>query len=333
MIVDLDRFAAAERPHWEELEALLARVRPAEGDRLSLEEAQRLHYLYRRAASGLSRLGDAPANAGVAGYLADLVARAHMEIHESRKQVVLPAAWRWAARDAPRTVRRHAPALAISVALTLFGAVLGAALLVLDEDAKTAIMPFSHLHGDPSDRVAREEATLQDRLAGNRANFSAALMQNNIRVSLFAIALGATFAFGTFVLLFYNGVILGAVALDYVLAGETVFLLGWLLPHGSVEIPAIFLAGQAGLVIGHAMLGWGDALPFRARMRAIGPDVMTIIGLIVLLLVWAGIVESYFSQYHEPVLPYAAKIAFGGAQLALLIAYLALAGRKAEADA
>ena len=30
-----------------------------------------------------------------------------------------------------------------------------------------------------------------------------------------------------------------------------------------------------------------------------------------LLLVWAGFVEAFLSQYHEPVIPYMAKIAFG----------------------
>jgi uncharacterized membrane protein SpoIIM required for sporulation len=184
--------------------------------------------------------------------------------------------------------------------------------------------------GDPADRVAEEEAVDEDRLAGHRAQFSAMLMANNIRVSFFALALGVTWAVGTFALLFYNGVILGAVALDYLLAGQGVFLLGWLLPHGSVEIPAIFFAGQGGLVLGHAMIGWGDQHPLRARLRAVGPDLLTIMGFIVLLLVWAGIVESYFSQYHEPVLPYAVKIAFGGLQLLLLIAYLALCGRGPE---
>ena len=36
-----------------------------------------------------------------------------------------------------------------------------------------------------------------------------------------------------------NGVILGAVMVDYIHAGETLFLTGWLLPHGAIEIPAI----------------------------------------------------------------------------------------------
>ena len=43
--------------------------------------------------------------------------------------------------------------------------------------------------------------------------------------------------------------ILGAVAVDYVADGQTRFLLGWLLPHGAIEIPAILIAGQAGLVL------------------------------------------------------------------------------------
>jgi hypothetical protein len=48
------------------------------------------------------------------------------------------------------------------------------------------------------------------------------------------------------------------------------------------------------------------------------------------MLVWAAIVESFFSQYHEPVLPYAVKIAFGCLELALLALFLALSGRGGE---
>jgi hypothetical protein len=59
---------------------------------------------------------------------------------------------------------------------------------------------------------------------------------------------------GTLILLFYNGVILGAIGTDYVLDGQGSFLAAWILPHGSIELPAIFIAGQAGLVLAHARL-------------------------------------------------------------------------------
>ncbi len=168
-------------------------------------------------------------------------------------------------------------------------------------------------------------------MAGNRSAFAATLMTHNIRVSIGAMALGLTFGFGTLVMLFYNGVILGAVSLDYLLAGEGTFLAGWLLPHGAIEIPAVLLAGQAGLVLGQAMLGWGRAEGLRERVREVSPNLLTLIGGVAVMLVWAGIVEAFFSQYHEPVLPYWLKISFGAAELVGLALFLIWAGRRARA--
>jgi uncharacterized membrane protein SpoIIM required for sporulation len=196
-----------------------------------------------------------------------------------------------------------------------------------DPEAKSVLLPFPHLQGNPSDRVAQEESQAEDGLAGMKTTFSTSLMTHNTKVAIFTLALGMTWGIGTLVLLFYNGVILGAVAVDYLLAGEGRFLAGWLLPHGSVEIPAILIAGQAGLVLAGALIGWGRRLTLAARLRAVGPDLLTLIGGVGLLLVWAGIVEAFLSQYHEPVLPYAIKILLGVVELSLLTLFLARAGR------
>ena len=147
-------------------------------------------------------------------------------------------------------------------------------------------------------------------------------MANNIRVSIFTLGLGMTFGIGTIIVLFYNAVLLGMVVVDYILAGQTIFLLGWLLPHGVIEIPAILIAGQGGLVLGKALIGRGDRAPLAARLRAIGPDLMTLIFGVAVMLVWAGVVESFLSQYHEPVIRYWQKIAFGTVELAALIWFL-----------
>ena len=45
------------------------------------------------------------------------------------------------------------------------------------------------------------------------------------------------------------------------------------------------------------------------------------------MLVWAGIIEAFLSQYHQPVIPYMAKIIFGCVELVLLILFLARSGR------
>jgi len=137
-----------------------------------------------------------------------------------------------------------------------------------------------------------------------------------------------TWGIGTVLVLYSNGVMLGAVAADYIWADQSLFLAGWLLPHGVIEIPAILLAGQAGLLLAGAMIGRKSALPFAARLREVVPDVVSLICGVAIMLVWAGIVEAFFSQYHAPILPYEVKIAFGTIELFLLIAFLRLSGRR-----
>jgi uncharacterized membrane protein SpoIIM required for sporulation len=109
-----------------------------------------------------------------------------------------------------------------------------------------------------------------------------------------------------------------------------VFLLGWLLPHGSVEIPAILLAGQAGLVIAFQMLKRNSKERMGLRLKKVMPDVCYLISGVAVMLIWAGFIESFFSQYHEPVLPYKIKIFFGALQLIGLFLFLGFAARKNE---
>jgi uncharacterized membrane protein SpoIIM required for sporulation len=184
---------------------------------------------------------------------------------------------------------------------------------------------------DPAERVRHEEQSKQDRLEGHKGAFSAQLMTHNTQVSITTMALGMTWGVGTVVVLFYNGVILGGIVFDYLRAGQGQFLAGWLLPHGSIEIPAILIAGQAGLVLAGALIGWGGRTPLAHRMRAIGPDLVTLIFGVAVLLVWAGFIESFLSQYHEPVIPYVLKILFGGIELGVLTVFLAYSGRHPPA--
>ena len=188
------------------------------------------------------------------------------------------------------------------------------------------------MQGDPAKRVAQEEKASTDRLAGHKTSFSAHLMTHNTKVSILTLALGMTWGVGTIIMLFYNGVILGAVAVDYLAAGQGKFLCGWLMPHGVIEIPAILIAGQAGLVLALALVGWGRRTPLRARLREVSRDLVTLIFGVAIMLVWAGFVEAFLSQYHEPVIPYDAKIAFGCVELVLLCVFLSRSGRKVPAE-
>lgn len=330
MILDLPRFVETERPQWKALEATLDWIEKNPGAHLDIEDAARFHALYQRAADDLARVAAFAAEGELQTYLGGLVSRAYAEIHESRPRVRFHP-WKWFAFEFPNTFRRHIRAFQLAALLTLMGAAFGAFAVQYDPDAKSVLMPFDGLRMTPAQRVAREREEQGRQMTGHKGTFSAQLMTHNTQVALTTLALGMSFGFGTVIMLFYNGVILGAVALDYVTGGQTVFLLGWLLPHGVIEIPAILVGGQAGLVIAHALIGWGDRTSMTERLRRVAPDVATLAGGVAVMLVWAGFVEAFVSQYHEPVVPYALKIAFGLIEALLLTLFLARAGLSHEA--
>lgn len=331
MIIDLSKFIRQERPFWAELESRLDQLETNETSPRSLPQLQRFHYLYERTAADLARLATFSSEPELRRYLESLVARAYGQVHESRSRRHRFAPWNWFTHRLPHAFRRHVRAFYFACAVTLAGMMFGGVAVTFDEEAKWAIVPeqFAHLMQNPSERVRQEESGGGPHPSGDLTTFSAQLMTNNIGVAIKALAWGIAYGIGTLILLFYNGIILGLVAADYVQAGETVFLLGWLLPHGSIEIPAILIGGQTGLILASALIGWGERIGLRDRLRLVTSDLVTLMGGVALLLVWAGIVEAFFSQYHAPVLPYSVKIGFGCLQLLALGIFLARSGMVA----
>lgn len=332
MIVDLKRFLTEERGYWEELEKTLDDIENQPDRRLKIPDLMKFHELYERCSADLARVSTFSGEPELRLYLEGLVARAYSEIHETREKPQRLTPWRWFAQDFPRAFRRRLPEFQLSLGITILGCLFGAGALKFDPEAKQIVMPFEGLQGSPAARVRQEESTKSDRLSGKKSTFAAQLMTHNTQVSIFTMALGVTWGVGTIVSLFYNGVILGAVAFDYIQAGQARFLFGWLLPHGAVEIPSILIAGQAGFLLAGALIGWGNCESRGRRLRAISGDLITIMFGVAVMLVWAGIVEAFLSQYHEPVIPYALKIAFGITELVALAVFLARAGPEPEAD-
>ena len=322
----MPRFVAAERPYWDELRTLLDRLETEPERRLPIPEIQRLHYLYERCSADLAQLDTFATEPALRISVESLVTRAYSEIHETRAPLKIH--WKRMLLEFPRAFRRHMTAFRLSLGITLLGCAFGWLAIHQDPRAKAVLMPFPGLLQSPAERVAKEESARADRYKGVKASFSAELMSNNIQVTIKALALGVTWGIGTLILLFYNGVLLGAVAADYIAGGQALFLAGWLLPHGSVEIPAVLLGGQAGFMLAGAIIGWGDRTSRAERLRAVAHDLFAIVAGAAAMLVWAGLVEAFISQYHRPVLPYALKIAFGLSEMAALALYLGWAGRE-----
>jgi uncharacterized membrane protein SpoIIM required for sporulation len=111
---------------------------------------------------------------------------------------------------------------------------------------------------------------------------------------------------------------LGAVAVVCQKAGMGVLLWSFVAPHGSLELPALVIAGAAGLRLGHGMLfpgiyKWKDSVA-----RAGGEAVRLVSGVIPMLMI-AGTLEGFFSPSSAPV---ALKFSIGAGLFALLLVWL-----------
>lgn len=327
MIFDIDRFIANSKTHWEELEKMLDRIHQSEFESFDFNETNRFYHLYHQTSSDLNRIQTFSSESELIDYLEGLVSKAYAEIYSIRR-----GKWRIKLKDFylltfPSIFRKHIKLFNLALITMLIGAFLGGSAIMLDPEAKDVLIKFSHLEGSPYERVLKEEEGRNKDLDNQKISFSSYLITHNIQVSLFALVLGITFGLGTFILLFYNGVILGAVVGDYLRFGVGTFAAGWLLPHGAFEIWAILIAGQAGFLIGKSLLK-SNRYSRVAQLSMAGQDILTLFFGLSSLLVWAGIVEAFFSQYHKPIIPYNFKILFGIIEVLFLIYYFGFIGKK-----
>ncbi len=328
MILDLQRFQAQAQPHWNKLESLLVTLEGRPDHRMNPAEAEQLQELYAQAAADLNRVTHGALAPDLRQYLERLVARAYAELYfapPTRSDVWQPRCWLRIFTAFPETFRRQSRYFALAVLITVLGSTFGGLAVRYDPTSVDVLLPADYLR-NPAERVSKEEQGKNRHPYSTQmeAAFSAELIRHNIQVALLAAALGVTFGIGTALLLFENGVLLGAVAVRYAQQGFGLFVTAWLLPHGAFEIPSILIAGQAGFYLARLLLRRREDRDVRHSMR----EWLVLVAGLALMLVWAGLIEAFFSQHHEPVLPYGLKLAVGVAELVLLTIYLLMIGRR-----
>jgi uncharacterized membrane protein SpoIIM required for sporulation len=328
LILDLERFRAHAQPRWNQLESLLSALEGRPDRRLNPTEAERLQELYAQTAADLNRVTHGALAPDLRHYLERLVARAYAELYyapPTRSQIWRPRRWLRIFTAFPEAFRRQSRYFALALAVTFLGFLLGGLAVRYDPGSVDVLLPADYLR-NPAERVRAEEKIRSRRAPSTQieAAFSGELIRHNVEVALLAAALGVTFGIGTALLLFENGVLLGAVAVRYTQQGFGLFMTAWLLPHGVFEIPSILIAGQAGFYLARLLLRRREDRNMRESTR----EWLLLIAGLAMMLVWAGFMEAFFSQHHEPVLPYGFKVAVGTAELAILTVYLALVGRR-----
>jgi uncharacterized membrane protein SpoIIM required for sporulation len=321
--VDLDRFIAERRPRWNRLERLLAIAEESPESELGHERIRELVKLYRETSSDLNQARSLTGDARIIERLNQLAGRGYRFVYGgARRRSTRESLWRFVAEDVPATFTKERPYVFAAGCAFVLGAVLGFAGVFADAAAARDLIPPAFFAESPRQRVERIE-NQDERVdtAEKAADFGAYLFTHNIQVSFLAFSLGALTIFGGLLILFYNGVILGAVAAMYFLDGVQVFFLAWVGPHGALELPSIVFAGAAGLRAGAALLCPGN-LTRGAAVRRAFPSVWRMMLAVAGILVAAGIIEGSFSQYSAKTVPYWFKISVAGMLFVLLTGYL-----------
>jgi len=272
---------------WRRLEELLDAIARRGLGSLTRPELQELGLLYRQIASDLAVLRENPGGAGSAEYLNTLLARAHHTIYSVERQRASDAIRLFAASYSSVFRANLVPCL-VSLVLFAGSAALGAAVTSVDPDFKTSILGPEMIA-----TIERHEMWTHS-IVAIKPIASSAIMTNNMSVALLTFASGISAGIGTVYMLLFNGLLLGVIGMACASAGMSLPLWSFVAPHGSLELPAIVIAGGAGLRLAQGVLFPG-LLPRRQSVANSGAlAVRLVLGCIPMLVV-AGIVEAFVS--------------------------------------
>ncbi|WP_407552606.1 stage II sporulation protein M [Streptomyces sp. Pv4-95] len=316
--MDLDVFVTAHRAEWDRLEALLRRRR-----RLTGAEADELVLLYQRVTTHLSLLLSSAPDPALTGRLTSLVARARSAVTGARK-----ASWRDTARffttAFPAAVYRlrrwWIPTAILSLAIA---AVMGW-WIATHPEVQAAIGAPQELR-----EMTRPGGEYESYYSSHpAASFAAQVWTNNAQAVALCLVLGAFAGVPVLWVLFQNMVNLGAGIGLMSSAGRLDTFLGLILPHGLLELTAVFVAAGIGLRLGWTLVDPGP----RTRRTALAEEgraaLGVAIGLAAVLFV-CGVIEGFVTPSG---LPTWTRIGIGvAAEVAFLLYVYVLGGRAVRA--
>jgi len=315
---------------WRALEDLIAEAERGGVRGLSAEQLARLPHLYRATLSSLSVARSISLDLALTAYLENLVARAYFVVYGTRQHLRRElrdfVAW-----TLPSTIRRAKWHILIAALVTLAAAVAAFQLTRGDMDYYDAFVGSMADGRSPASSTAslREGLYHAESGSGMLATFAASLFDHNARIGILAFATGFVAGLPTLLLLFYNGLVLGAFAALFHARGLGVDLWAWMLPHGVTELTAVVLCGAAGFQLAHALVFPGarprlDSLRERGRSAAV-----IVIGAVVMLFI-AGLIEGVFRQ---TVMSVPIRFTVAGATAVWWIYYYGFVGRARDREA
>lgn len=265
--------------------------------------------MYRQTAADLSTAREDPASGPLARYLNDLLGRSHNLVYSAAARSRPAGALHFFACEFPQTFRRTLPYTAAAFVLFIAGVAGAVALAAADPGFERFV-----LNGRMMDTIERREMWTHG-IVAIKPYASSAIMTNNIGVSLAACATGMFAGIGTVYMMIFNGLLMGVIGSACHRAGMSLQLWSFVAPHGTLELPAIFIAGGAGLILARGILAPGT-LPRRDAIAEAGRTAIRLLLGVLPILVVAGVIEGFISPTDAAP---AIKFVIGAAMFVLLV--------------
>lgn len=284
--MQLKQFIQQHRIDWQELEQSIRNLQRKK--HITSTTIDAFDHLYQKAAQNLSYCQTYYPNEEVTGYLNDIVSKAHNVLYQKQQSSWKQLRYFFSTKFVGLLLEQWKP-IVIAMLLFFFGG-LASFLSVLDNPLHiNGILP-----NDMAQSIAEPSELEENAGSMNASLMSAEIMTNNIRVAMLAFAGGITFGLLTIYLLVYNGVIIGALAALFWNSGNSYIFWAYIVPHGIIELLAIFIAGGAGLLMGYKLCVPGN-LPrlYQLKLQTIR-SVQLLLGTIPIFIL-AGIIEGFIT--------------------------------------
>lgn len=315
--MNIQRWIGRRQPTWQALDTLLKKLETRGVKALSAEEIRQLASFYRSVSGDLARAKTNQVGERLISDLQSLTARGYSQIYQGSRRQEWQAVLEFFHWGFPATVQRSRGYIALATALFAFAGLIAWWLSWHDPQFMSLVVPSGMIH-----QVRDRGELWTGSIVGIEPFASSSIMVNNIKVSFGAIAGGMTGGLLTAYMMLFNGLLIGTVG---ALVGQNnlaVPFWAFVFPHGSLELPAIFLAGGAGFLLARALLFPGQYSRADA-LKLYGTQAAQLVFGVVPMLVLAGIIEGFFSP--QPHVPDPVKYAIGILLFVGLIWYL---GRK-----
>ena len=320
------QFETRHQAQWQRFEQLLGRL---ERGKARADECRQFPQDYRRLCQHLALARER----GYSSYLVDpleqLALRGHQQFYRHRSQAGTQLLG-FVLAGFPQLVRQQWR-FVLASSLLFFGSLLSIALLIqfypdlVYSVVDTAqVEQMQNMYDPASSRLGRS----LERAASEDWMMFGYYIMHNIGIAFQTFASGLLLGVGSVFFLFFNGLMIGAIAGHLTQIGSGPVFWPFVIGHGAFELTAIVLSGAAGLKLGWALIAPGRLTRGEALLRAARKSVQLVGGVIVFLLI-AAFIEAYWSSLTWPA-PWI-KYLVGAGLWTLVGLYLIYAGREPHA--